>query len=523
MKGSSIFRMCEHVLGKQTFRKGLQKYIKDMAFKVAEPKDLYRNIQEAADEDNSLPDDVKVEDFLSSWVDQPGYPLLTVIRNYESNEIVVNQQRFLSSREEVDTERLSWYVPLSISTTKNPDMNNTKPWIWLKQGTRELVLRTSDNLTWTSEDWVLFNVQQSGFYRVNYDTQNWKMLADELHKGFPYTIGTLNRAQLIDDVFNLAYSDVVPFTLVMDIIKYVRYESEYAVWVAANRHLLNMARKLEGPTYELFFGRFLQHLTEEIFDRMDVFPHSMGRDSPRTTFLRPLIVDLACQAGSGKCLTATRIQVTAEALTTNCVVPMERASLYYCHGLKNADAKTVQYFWNKLHTMTSDQERAQLTYALTCYHDPDVVYSILRKLADPPTDIAFTNMERHQMFVTALRNGHLKVIMKFLKNDHENINKTFTFNTRMEYSLKEIAMYIQEEDVEEFESVLQMLLDLKYVSENLVKRIRTDIEYHLAWIRDNKSQIEDWIKDYFEPKTDKSMSVRFEVSLILCAVSLLLL
>ncbi|XP_059611772.1 aminopeptidase N-like [Phlebotomus argentipes] len=522
-KAASILRMCDHFLGRETFRKGLQKYIKNMAFKTALPGDLYRNLQEASDEDHALPENIKVEDIFDSWINQPGYPLLTVMRNYQSNEIVVNQQRFLSARDEVDPDRLSWYIPLSIATASDPDMKNTKPWAWLKRGNRELVLRTTENKTWTSDDWVLFNIQQTGFYRVNYDTENWRLLAEELHRGSPYFIGTLNRAQLIDDCFHLAYSDVVPFTFALDIIKYVRYEKEYAVWVTANRHLLNIAQRLQGPSYELFFGRFLEHLTEEHFDRMDVFPHVNGRDSARTTFFRPIIVNLACRAGSGKCLTATRIMVTAEALTETCMVPMEQASMYYCHGLKNADLRTFEYFWKKLHGMTSDQERSQLTYAITCYHDPDVVYSVLMNLVDPAEELAFSNLERYHLLVAAVRNGHLKTVLKFLEENQEMINRTFNFNLRMEHALKEIATYIQEEDVPEYEHILTTLLNNRYISESLVHRIRTDIKYNLAWINGNRQKIEEWIRDYFEPAPAKSTSIYFAVSLLFCTITIHLL
>ncbi|XP_055679689.1 aminopeptidase N-like [Lutzomyia longipalpis] len=513
-KASSILRMCDYFLGKETFRKGLQYYIKDMAFQVAQPKDLYRNLQLAADEDNALPEDIKIENIFKTWIEQPGYPLLTVMRNYQSNEIVVNQHRFLSARDEEDVRRDSWYIPLSISTAKNPNMNNTRPWAWLRGGTREIVLQTKENLTWTSDDWVLFNVQQTGYYRVNYDPINWKLLAEELHRGSPYKIGTLNRAQLIDDVFNLAYSDVVSFTMALDIIKYIRYDEDYIVWVTANRHLLNMARKLDGPSYELFFGRFLQHLTNEHFERMDVFPHTRGRDTPRITFFRPIIVDLACRAKLGTCLTATRIQVTAEALTGTCLVPMEQAATYYCHGLKNADQKTFQYFWKKLNNMTSEHERMQLTYAITCYHDPDVVYSVLVRLADPITDLSYTNLERYHLLATALRNGHLKVVLKFLKNNYENIEKLFNFNIRMEHALKEIAWYIQEEDIPEYEEILKLYFSNGYISENLIKRLRIDIEYHLGWIRENKVKIENWIRDYFEPMPAKSACIHTSISLV---------
>jgi len=31
-----------------------------------------------------------------------------------------------------------------------------------------------------SNDWVLFNINETGFYRVNYDSKNWKMLIEYL-------------------------------------------------------------------------------------------------------------------------------------------------------------------------------------------------------------------------------------------------------------------------------------------------------------------------------------------------------
>ncbi|GAB0097807.1 hypothetical protein DMENIID0001_134790 [Sergentomyia squamirostris] len=521
-KASSILRMCDYFLGKNTFQKGLQKYIQKMSFKTAEPEDLYGSLQEAADEDCALSENVNIEDIFKSWTEQPGYPLLTVVRLYQTNEIVINQRRFLSSREEVDSDGLSWFISLSISTAHQPDMNDTKPLTWLHQGTREIVLAPSENRSWSSEEWILFNVQQTGYYRVNYDPQNWRMLATELHRGPPFAIGPLNRAQLIDDVFNLAYSDIVGFELTFDIIKYLRYEHDFEVWVAADRHLLNMIRRLEGPSYELFFGRFLEHLTDEHLDRLDVFPNTRGKDTPRITFLRPIIADLACRAHAGKCLTATRIMVTAEALTGVCMVPMEQASVYYCHGLKNANEKTFNYFWKKLQSMTSEQERMQLTYALPCYHDPEIVYSILHSLADPMNDIDFTNLERYHLLVTAIRNGHMRVVMKFLRNDHININKTFYFNIRMEHILKEMATYVQEEEKEEFEAIADMFFENNYITQALLNRVRMDMEYHLTWIKENKGKIENWIQNYFEPKSSVSNLIHSRGTLFLiCSIMML--
>ena len=57
----------------------------------------------------------------------------------------------------------------------------------------------------SSSEWVLLNVAQAGYYRVNYDDVTWARLAGVLRSNHEM-IGTKNRAQLIDDSFNLARS-----------------------------------------------------------------------------------------------------------------------------------------------------------------------------------------------------------------------------------------------------------------------------------------------------------------------------
>ncbi|GAB0097805.1 hypothetical protein DMENIID0001_134770 [Sergentomyia squamirostris] len=523
-KAAAVIRMCElGMFGKETFRKGLHKYIVNMSYKIAEPHDLYENLQEAIDEDHDQTFGLKAEDILKSWTEQPGYPLLTVMRNYQSNEIVVNQQRFLTSREEIDTDRLSWFIPLSLATARQPNMEDTKPIAWLRQGTRELVLTSSENRTWSSEEWVLFNVQQTGYYRVNYDTQNWKLLANELYKGSPFAIGVLNRAQLIDDAFNLAYSDVLQFPITLDILKYIRYEEEYAVWVTANRHLLTMIQRLKGPSYEWFFGRFLNHLTEDNFDKLDVFENTNGRDTVRKSLLRPIMVDLACRSGSRKCLIATRTMVTAEALTGHRLTPREKPSVYYCHGLRNADEKTFRYFWKKLHTITNVQERTHITNSIGCYQNYDSVYELLLETADPNLDSYYSNLERYMILASAFRNGHMKMVLHFLKMNHQAIAKTYDYNFRMDTSLIEIASGLQIVDHEEMSNVLQVLRSAGHISNNLVQRCMIDMEYHRKWVEENEIKIQDWINEYFQPVMENSAQIALLSYLfwILTSISLL--
>ena len=51
-------------------------------------------------------------------------------------------------------------------------------------------------------NWLIGNIQHSGFYRVNYDLENWNKLIKQLKENHTL-INPINRAQLIDDSFNL--------------------------------------------------------------------------------------------------------------------------------------------------------------------------------------------------------------------------------------------------------------------------------------------------------------------------------
>lgn len=62
---------------------------------------------------------------------------------------------------------------------------------------------TNSNFSVGSSTWLLLNLNVSGYFRVNYNQENWDQLLQQLsnnHQAIP----VINRAQIIDDAFNLA-------------------------------------------------------------------------------------------------------------------------------------------------------------------------------------------------------------------------------------------------------------------------------------------------------------------------------
>jgi len=54
-----------------------------------------------------------------------------------------------------------------------------------------------------SNEWLLANPNLLGFFRTNYDAQNWKMIIEQL-KADHEKLTVIERAGLVDDAFNLA-------------------------------------------------------------------------------------------------------------------------------------------------------------------------------------------------------------------------------------------------------------------------------------------------------------------------------
>lgn len=85
------------------------------------------------------------------------------------------------------------------------------------------------------EKYYILNAMQIGYFRVNYDTENWMKLREALYSGPNHDgIHVLNRAQIVDDLFQLARAGTVEYKFAIDIIRYIRNEIDYIPWLTVS-------------------------------------------------------------------------------------------------------------------------------------------------------------------------------------------------------------------------------------------------------------------------------------------------
>lgn len=67
---------------------------------------------------------------------------------------------------------------------------------------------------------------------MNYDIDNWNALIKQLNDSHT-EVHVLNRAQLIDDAFNLAKTGHLNYSVLLNLSKYLKKENESLPWYSA--------------------------------------------------------------------------------------------------------------------------------------------------------------------------------------------------------------------------------------------------------------------------------------------------
>lgn len=113
-----------------------------------------------------------------------------------------------------------------------------------------------DDTSCDNETWILANLKHAGFYRVNYNKENWELIIKQLQ--YNYTqIDITSRAQLVDDSFNLGRAGIIDQEIFLQIIDYLKYESKQLPIKAALygiNFIGNMlSRRTEFEYYKKFY------------------------------------------------------------------------------------------------------------------------------------------------------------------------------------------------------------------------------------------------------------------------------
>ena len=188
-----------------------------------------------------------------------------------------------------------WVVPVSIAypMSARADFSNTVPKYWMTKSGLNIDLE---------ERPFIVNVQQTGYYRVNYDPQNWKDLAKVLKEDH-LRIHKLNRAQLLDDSFQLARTKHLSYETALDISQYLSSEEEIVPWKAALNSFEYIVKMIKGNATSQDYINFKNYMFRLITSLYNSLGFEVSKtDSHMTLLKRKMVLDWLCQLDYPECI-----------------------------------------------------------------------------------------------------------------------------------------------------------------------------------------------------------------------------
>ncbi|NWJ07192.1 AMPQ Aminopeptidase, partial [Crypturellus undulatus] len=372
-KGASITWMLSNFLTEKLFIRALSSYLKTFSFSNANQDDLWTHIQLVVDAQDEIQLPASVKKIMDSWTCQNGFPVLTL--NLSTGTI--SQEQFLNKKNEnsTDTYNNTWIVP--ISWMRN---GSSQPLLWLDKSTK---MFPEMQVSESEYDWILLNVNLSGYYRVNYDELNLKRLARVLEND-PKAIPAVSRLQLIDDVFALTQFGYIQIESALELTKYLAREDEIFIW---NMVLLNLVpESLESTlkNYEVY-----PLLKKYLLKRMLPIYHyyaglirqnvdALENDYFAQVYLEKLFAT-ACWLGLQDCLDLSSELYAKWMNSPEYNIPFLIRRTICCYGIAMGSDKEWNFGWDMYSQINSTKEDKDiLLFALSCARESWLLYRYLQ-------------------------------------------------------------------------------------------------------------------------------------------------
>ncbi|KAM9754213.1 aminopeptidase N-like isoform 2-T2 [Menidia menidia] len=359
-KGASVLRMLSDFLTEEVFRMGLRTYLNEFALANANYTDLWKHLEMAvAASGTNLP--TSVTNIMNTWVLQMGFPVVTI----NTATGAVSQQHFLLDPDSEVTAPspydYKWIVPIKwikTGTVQDP--------VWLQAESA-----TVGAMRATGSEWVLANTDVVGYYRVNYDQANWDKLLNALMTNHQ-VIRVINRAQLVDDAFNLARARIISTSMALSTTKYLHNEREFMPWESAIDNLDFFYLMFDRSEV---YGPMQDYLRKQVTPLFQHFKTLTGNwtnvpQGHMDQYNQVNAISVACRTGLEECQTLVRTWFRQWMDTgVNSIHPNLRSTVY-CNAIAGGGAEEWEFAWQQFRNSTIASEAEKLRAALACSRQP---------------------------------------------------------------------------------------------------------------------------------------------------------
>lgn len=337
-KGGSVLYMLMNYIGEETFRTGLEKYFTKHQYNNTEAEDLWAALSNVSNKD--------ISQFMSAWLNWPGFPLVDINWSPDSQILTLKQQRFLNNPNISDPKNSIWPVPLRPSSVIKYDLFDQK----------EASLDIKNEVNNIKEP-LIFNDNGQSYYLPLYSNKkHFNSIMNDIKKE---KISPINRQLIIDNYILFQRGGFAKTSDLLDIILSYANEKEENVWNTIAAALSEIRRLIENNT------KPEENLNKLIIKLIEPLISSLGwqdrlSDNASTLRLRSLIYLMAA-AAQDKNVIDEAIQKFKNFKTPKNLNPTIRQVVYFCairYGSEEDFQKLYKLYLSPTNTADEKEEIA---------------------------------------------------------------------------------------------------------------------------------------------------------------------
>ncbi|KAE8738138.1 hypothetical protein FOCC_FOCC016380 [Frankliniella occidentalis] len=425
-KGGAVLRMFEHIMGTETFKKAMHRYLSVNSFKNGSPDRLFRamDAEIALLAESPLPEGVTFAQVAKTWTEQAGVPVVTATRDYDKAQLTVSQEKFMYAESEDGDGDTLWYVPIPVEVQpKSAD------WSWSltaaaanKRWLTPEAPSLSRDLDASKTEWIVLNPRQIGYYLVNYDEANWKLLSAELAAN-PNALHASSRTQLVHDALALARAGKLSYEVALPFLQSLKLEREATPWRAGVVALTFLRERLTATPAGYALKAFIKDITADAYSAVgfsvpDTWQSFKDFSKDDERFLRYYLASYACDAGNELCAEAA-VKALTMSLDEGEMIHADVRTTALCYGVQNsADLfEKVLQEWKSAETST---EQAAHATALACTLEHKLLENVLDDILDGSLVKSSSDLQQLVDAIIVRWENH-KFMIDYYKNNWKRI------------------------------------------------------------------------------------------------------
>ncbi|XP_067204160.1 glutamyl aminopeptidase-like isoform X2 [Linepithema humile] len=317
---------------------------------------------------------------ITNWKTKKYYFVLYVTQQRSLNTVGWEIKYIRSPYLSVNDKTKIWiHVTYMLQRDISFDKNKHSFWLTLDVPSMTF-LDGGSNIT----NWIIVNIQLTGYYRVNYDVGNWQQLMRYLNSEDYNKIHILNRAQIIDDAFYFFVQKQLRYNLFWNLTNFVIRDTNFVTWYP-------MIKVFESFTY-MFPLEYGNLIMEAMKNRIDGLLTKIGyfdkpTDHTLTIYLRQEAVKWACILGISECRRNAASKLLEEFKYSEDNSNSMEIKRTYCHNLIPMNHTIWNEIWKKWNA-TFDERFLEY---LSCSEDLAIIRHYLTELIQRKAQSEYVN------------------------------------------------------------------------------------------------------------------------------------